>query len=355
MNRETRVELILLCVIVVIVGGVLAVPKLLLKWNEAPRGAGAMMVSAVVEEAAPQVASEGAKAAPAPEVARSSGVAAPVEPVGRRVTAVVTTPVVEPAPVKSPAPVAAPSAGATLAGGAGWRDAWKEGEGLVAAGKAYEGRAALTKAILAAPEGAEREQIKAALDKMNEEMVFSPRPTPDSVMHTVESGDSYWVLSQKYNCPIGLIKRINKKTTDNLRARERLKVLQGEWSGLVQKSRFRLIILLNKHYVKEFSVAIGQYDRTPEGVFEIDSKQEKPVWYSPEGGVFAYGDPKNILGTRWLGFKDTPEFQGYGIHGTPFPETIGKAASNGCIRLRNAEVEEVYDLLRKGDKVTIAQ
>jgi len=254
-----------------------------------------------------------------------------------------------PAPVAAPAAVKSPPTGE----GGAWRDAWKEGQELVAAGKWFEARVPLTRAILAAPEGADREQIKAALDKINEELVFSPRPTPDSVMHTVAPGDSYWLLSQKYNTPIGLLKRINKKTSDSLRARERLKVLQGEWSALVQKSKFRLIILFNNQYVKEFSVAIGQYDRTPEGVFEIDSKQEKPVWYSPEGGVYAYGDPKNILGTRWLGFKDTADFRGYGIHGTPFPETIGKAASNGCIRLRNAEVEEVYDLLRKGDKVTI--
>jgi lipoprotein-anchoring transpeptidase ErfK/SrfK len=43
----------------------------------------------------------------------------------------------------------------------------------------------------------------------------------------------------------------------------------------------------------------------------------------------------------------------YGIHGTIDPNSIGKAESRGCIRLRNQDVEEVYDMLAVGSEVTI--
>ena len=59
--------------------------------------------------------------------------------------------------------------------------------------------------------------------------------------------------------------------------------------------------------------------------------------------------PENILGTRWLGF-DMP---GYGIHGTTQPDSIGKQATAGCVRMLNSEAEELYDLLPIGTEVTI--
>ncbi|MBM3248214.1 MAG: L,D-transpeptidase, partial [Candidatus Omnitrophica bacterium] len=55
------------------------------------------------------------------------------------------------------------------------------------------------------------------------------------------------------------------------------------------------------------------------------------------------------LGTRWMGF-DIPE---YGIHGTTEPESIGKQATKGCVRMINKDVEELYSILPVGTEVTI--
>ena len=76
------------------------------------------------------------------------------------------------------------------------------------------------------------------------------------------------------------------------------------------------------------------------------------MWYSPEG-VFPFGHPKNVLGTRWIGFEEKEGLYGYGIHGTAEPESIGKAESNGCIRLRNEDVEELFDFVETKTKVVI--
>ena len=56
-----------------------------------------------------------------------------------------------------------------------------------------------------------------------------------------------------------------------------------------------------------------------------------------------------LLGSRWLGFN----MPGYGIHGTIEPETIGKQVTAGCVRMRNSDVEELYDILPLGTEVSI--
>jgi hypothetical protein len=55
-----------------------------------------------------------------------------------------------------------------------------------------------------------------------------------------------------------------------------------------------------------------------------------------------------VLGTRRLVLGD-----GYGIHGTDHPETIGRAASHGCVRLRNEDIEKLYEMVPVGTPVFI--
>lgn len=57
---------------------------------------------------------------------------------------------------------------------------------------------------------------------------------------------------------------------------------------------------------------------------------------------------KGVLGTRRLVLGD-----GYGIHGTNLPETIGRSVSHGCVRLRNEDIEKLYDLVKVGTPVYI--
>ena len=258
----------------------------------------------------------------------------------------VTAPAAKPAVAEAPRP--------RTQDNAAWKRSFEQGKQLVAREKLFEARPLLTKAILAAPEGKERKAVRDLLDTINKQLIFSPLPTPDSVIHVVKPGDSFWTLSQKYNVTVGVMKWANNKRRDILRAGERLKILNGTWSGMVQKRQFRFMIFYNGDYVREYKVGIGKYDKTPEGTFEIKLKEKNPTWYSPEG-VFPFGHAKNILGTRWMSFKDTEEFQGYGIHGCRNGSGVGEASSNGCLRMYNKDVEEVYELLRKGDKVTIVK
>lgn len=135
---------------------------------------------------------------------------------------------------------------------------------------------------------------------------------------------------------------------------------------LVNKYLNALWYFDNGKLVKTFRVATGRdttgpqatWDDyktnfvTPEGTFTVtDFKMDPPYTGFKPGDdhhSFAGGAPDNPLGTRWMGFS-VLENDGatiWGIHGTSEPDKIGTWASDGCIRLYTAQVEELFALIK---------
>jgi lipoprotein-anchoring transpeptidase ErfK/SrfK len=221
-------------------------------------------------------------------------------------------------------------------------------------GKKFEARNALSDLYFNESDSKKKNEIKNKLDALNEELVFSRTPSPDAIFYSVKPGDSLAKIANKFDTSYEFIMRINKKPRTLIKIGERLKILNGKLSLLVDKSDYTLTILLNGHFIKQYSIGIGKSNKTPVGVFIVDNKLIKPTWYSPDG-VYEFGDPKNVLGTRWIGFEDQEGLYGYGIHGTADPDSIGKDMSNGCIRLRNEDVEELFDFVKPKTRVVMQE
>jgi len=110
----------------------------------------------------------------------------------------------------------------------------------------------------------------------------------------------------------------------------------------------KLVVIENNEVVEVFTVAVGAPNSpSPTGTFTIVNRVANPTYYHP-GKVIAPG-PQNPIGTRWIGLNQ----KGYGIHGTDQPSSIGYAKSHGCIRLRNADVERLFERVRTGDVVEL--
>jgi lipoprotein-anchoring transpeptidase ErfK/SrfK len=110
----------------------------------------------------------------------------------------------------------------------------------------------------------------------------------------------------------------------------------------------KLAVMEDDEVIATFQVAVGApVSPSPTGTFRIVSRVSNPTYYKP-GTVIPSGK-NNPIGTRWLGLDQ----KGYGIHGTNVPSSIGQAASHGCIRLRNRDVERLFTMLRTGDTVEI--
>jgi lipoprotein-anchoring transpeptidase ErfK/SrfK len=110
----------------------------------------------------------------------------------------------------------------------------------------------------------------------------------------------------------------------------------------------KLAVLENGNIIATFPVAVGAAaSPSPTGEFQIVNRVANPTYYRP-GTVIPSGKG-NPVGTRWVGLSR----KGYGIHGTNAPRSVGHAASHGCIRLRNRDIEKLFTMVQVGDVVQI--
>lgn len=108
---------------------------------------------------------------------------------------------------------------------------------------------------------------------------------------------------------------------------------------LVDKTTHRLTVVSGSVIVRSYKVGLGGED-TPEGKFVISDKVVNPN-----------GRSNGEFGSRGMQLSDT----NYAIHGTNEPDSVGKDESLGCIRMLKEDVEELFDMLPKGTKVTIGK
>ena len=218
-----------------------------------------------------------------------------------------------------------------------------------AQGQLHEARNAYSDAVLYCDDADARQQHYTRLAELNKALVFSGEPSPDAEFYTLQPGDLLVHLEKRFRIPYRLIMKMNRiRDPRRVAAGRRLKVLRGPFGVMVHCRRYELYVMLRARVVKRYSIGIGKDRSTPLGEFEVQDKLVNPTWYNPEGGVVHADDPKNPLGERWIGTG-----RGYGIHGTNEPETVGRSESLGCIRMRNEDVQEVFDMLVIGSKVTI--
>jgi len=186
------------------------------------------------------------------------------------------------------------------------------------------------------------------IEDINIKLLFSPLLTPKSILYEIKPGDSLYKIAKEYRTTAELIKRSNNLVNDKIVPGRKVKIYTAPFSILVDKSQNTLILKTDEEIIKTYIVSTGKNNSTPVGTFKITNKLINPTWFKA-GAVVPADSPENILGTRWLGF----DLAGYGIHGTTEPQSLGKQATQGCVRMANPEVEELYAIVPVGTEVTI--
>jgi lipoprotein-anchoring transpeptidase ErfK/SrfK len=133
---------------------------------------------------------------------------------------------------------------------------------------------------------------------------------------------------------------------------------------IVNTRRRALFYVLGDGEAIRYGVAVGKEGFDWAGIARVGLKREWPTWTPPKamikrrpelaewaGGM--PGGPDNPLGSRAIYLFDKKGDTGFRIHGTNEPWSIGTAASSGCIRMWNEEVEELYDAVKIGSKVIV--
>ena len=234
-----------------------------------------------------------------------------------------------------------------------------EADSLIKAGKLSEAREKWLGALAANPDDALRGKVESKLAAVNLEMIRKPWPMAEKVDYVVQAGDSVKSIASKNGTTVELIVQANElKRPDVIYPGKRLRVFGGKMAIVVSKARNDLLLTANGRFFKRYRVGTGKYDRTPLGTFVVNDRIKEPVWWRDDGKTVPFGDKENILGTRWMAMKATgatPAVTGYGIHGTWDNDSIGKSESAGCIRMKNEDVEELFELVPIGTSVTIRE
>jgi lipoprotein-anchoring transpeptidase ErfK/SrfK len=124
----------------------------------------------------------------------------------------------------------------------------------------------------------------------------------------------------------------------------------------IQRGKRQVVVYQGKTKIKTYPIAVGKAGwETPIGKFRVQQMTRNPAWISPKTGEnIPGGDPENPLGKHWIGFW-TDGNNWIGFHGTPNPESVGTAASHGCIRMYNEDVEELFAKVSLGTEVTVVK
>lgn len=209
---------------------------------------------------------------------------------------------------------------------------------------------------------AERDRAYELLNSLSKQLFLNVNINPNDPtidVYTVRAGDNLQkiVREQKLGGDHRLIQRLNGIADPRkLRVGQRLRVPRGDFHAEVIKSEYRLNLYLGEGservLVSSFRVGLGESNGTPTGMFKVrpNSKLIDPEWTHPRTGQhFRSNDPNNPIGEHWIGLigveERTRSFEGYGIHGTIEPDSIGQDRSLGCVRLLADDVALVYECL----------
>ena len=242
-----------------------------------------------------------------------------------------------------------------------------DGGDLIAARQTYND--AITSGRLS---DSEIDSAKKQIMQIDQTLVFSTKRFPNDPLggvYTVKPGERLSAIAAAHDVTWELLLRLNNMTDPRkLRSGQALKVVNGPFHVVVTKSKFTMDVYLGspgEHgsmYITSYPVGLGKDDSTPTGTWMVEPhhKIKHPTYYSPRGeGVIAADDPKNPLGPFWIGLSGTDGQAvgkaSYGIHGTIEPDSIGKMASLGCIRMHNEDVGLVFELLVEGKSTVIVK
>jgi lipoprotein-anchoring transpeptidase ErfK/SrfK len=122
---------------------------------------------------------------------------------------------------------------------------------------------------------------------------------------------------------------------------------------VIDLSDRKVYLYRDDRVIGNYAIAVGKKGwETPTGNFAIREMIRDPAWQNPfQGNVIPAGQ-ENPLGDRWIGFW-TDGNNSIGFHGTPNEESVGKAASHGCIRMYNRDVRVLFDQVAIGTPVIV--
>jgi lipoprotein-anchoring transpeptidase ErfK/SrfK len=264
----------------------------------------------------------------------------------------------QPVKVAAPAPApVAPAAPAVSDVDFKAQQLFTRAQSLAAAGNLVQARDLLGEVMTTATDESLKNNALRVQGRINMQLFISTTPTSEKKSYVIQPGDSLDKIARLNKTTVELIRKMNKMESDIIRPGGRLLIPAAPFIVQVDKSDKTVDLTMNGKVLKRYIAGLGMNGKTPLGTFRTVVHQMNPDWTPPGGGIIPFGDPRNMLGTRWMSIQDStrPEIKGFGIHGTSLRDSIGAETSNGCVRMLNEDVEELYLLIPRGTEVVISE
>jgi len=223
------------------------------------------------------------------------------------------------------------------------------------AGRLAEAHMALSRCYRSpglAPEQAR--PVRDLLDQLAGTVIYS-RQNLLEPPYMVRPGDTLQTIAEQFDVPPELIANINGiRDPRGVQPGQELKVVRGPFHAVVHLNDYELTMMLGNLYAGRFPITIGRDQPNLEGTYVVTDKGVGPTYYGPDGTTLVEHDPRNPLGSLWLGLGDpNGRSAGIGIHGTNDPRTIGRDAPRGNIGLEQRDIQDVFGILSVGSRVVI--
>jgi len=193
----------------------------------------------------------------------------------------------------------------------------------------------------------EAAQLTDLLDQVAGTVVYSRQHILEAP-YTVQPGETLPQIAQKYDVPWELLAKINGIVQpDQLSPGMQLKVVRGPFEAIVRLQRRELVLMVQGRYAGRFQIGIGRDAQGQEGVYQVSEKTLNPRYYSDQGVIEA-NDPRNPLGSKWLGLEGR-----LGIHAARDPSCFQDPQAPGAIFLTPRDMDDVFDILSIGSRVVI--
>lgn len=221
---------------------------------------------------------------------------------------------------------------------------------LMDEGKLRDARMKLTGVLGTEPAAADEAEALRALRSINQRIFLSTGYEGDLKLYTVKAGDTLERVARAHGTTWEMVQRLNGLDGTRINVGQELKILGGKFELIVRKEKFVMDLMLDGAFIQRYEVGLGLQGCTPLGEFTVKNRIPKPA-----DGSYPYGHEKHRLGSRWLGLSSEAGHKGYGIHGCRAEEEsqIPGECSQGCVRMKNGDIEEVYDIIPSGTRLVV--
>jgi LysM repeat protein len=198
---------------------------------------------------------------------------------------------------------------------------------------------------------AEQQEVETLLSQLAGSVIWEGPPAHRlEPAHVVQAGETLEDIGAKYDVPWQLLGKINGVADPKaLQPGQQLKVLRGKFSAIVDLSERAMTLFLDRRYAGKFAVELDPTTAIEEGQWKVDQKLLTPAGGGVYGGASGTTEDRSLL----LANAADPAAPAAVLRGPGSSDPASPQPDGRVIRLKSTDVNDVYDILSVGSKVTI--